>query len=154
MNRILTSAIALAVLCIVQPTQTLHAQAAGAVTSPQDQASAILQGTWEGEEKDRESEGKCTMTVKDNTLHFQGAKPQEWYKGTFKLPAGTTPQQLEGTITECGNPDFVGKPAVAIFKIEGDTLTIVGQRPGIAEAPKSFDGGDETRTFVLKKVQK
>jgi hypothetical protein len=61
------------------------------------------------------------MTITGNSIHFQGSNKKEWYKATVMLPAGTDPRQLRGTITDCPQPDYVGKVAIAIFKIEDGT---------------------------------
>ena len=131
----------------------IRAQDAPAPAQPAAAQSELLQGAWEGVEVGREALGKATMTITGNTLHFQGAIKEEWYKATFTLPAGTNPRQLAATITECSQPDFVGKPALAIFRIEDGKLTLSGYKPGVSEAPKSFEGDTAARTFVFKKVQ-
>lgn len=113
----------------------------------------VLQGKWEGVEVGREAEGKCTMTVAGNAIHFQGSNKNEWYKTTFTLPAGTDPKQLHATITECPAPDFVGRSSFSIYKLEEGKLTLVGHRPGAPDAPKSFEGDAESRTFVFEPTQ-
>ena len=139
---------------VVAPIPNSLAQNPAAPASPAAETSKQLQGTWEGVENGKEERGKCKLIVVDNTIDFQGANSQEWYKGKFTLPAGTSPQQLVGTIAECGHPDFVGKSALSVFKIEGDTLTITGCHPGSTDGPKNLEGDESTRTFILKKVQK
>jgi uncharacterized protein (TIGR03067 family) len=110
-----------------------------------------LQGKWEGVEVGRETEGKCTLTVDGDTIQFQGSNKNEWYKTLFDVPVGTEPRQLRATITECPAKDFVGKMACSIYRIENGNLTLVGHAPGIPEAPKSFDGDRDSRTFIFKK---
>ena len=154
MKNLILTGLALAACTILAPIPYSYAQNAPAAAAAAVDATKELQGTWEGVEKGREDAGTCTLTVAEKTIHFQGANPQEWYKGTFTLPDGADPQQLIGTIAECAQPDFVGKNAAAIYKIENGTITIVANRPGVADAPKTFEGGEGTRTFILKKVQK
>ena len=101
----------------------------------------------------REANGKCTMTITNNSIHFQGANTNEWYKTTFTLPAGTDPKQMRATITGCPLPDYIGKVAFSIFKIEDGTLTLVGHEPGAPDAPKTFAGDQTSRTFIFKKAQ-
>jgi uncharacterized protein (TIGR03067 family) len=114
---------------------------------------AALQGKWEGVEVGRENDGKCTITIEGTSIYFQGGRQGEWYKATLTLPAGTDPKQLLGVITDCPSQEAIGKTAPAIYKVEEGKLTIVGHKPGTEGAPKSFDGDDNSRTFVLKKVQ-
>ena len=59
-----------------------------------------LQGSWEGVLEGHETEGKVSITITGNALHFQGLKPTERYQATFTLPAGTDPQQLHATIKD------------------------------------------------------
>ena len=93
------------------------------------------------------------MRITGNSIHFQGANKDEWYKATFTLPTGTDPKQLLGTITECHSPDFVRKSSFAIYKIEGGTLTLVGHKPGVPDAPKGFEGDATSRSFTFKKAE-
>jgi uncharacterized protein (TIGR03067 family) len=113
----------------------------------------LLQGTWEGVEKGKEAQGKCTLTIMDNAISFKGANPQEWYKGTIVLRGSAEPKQLDGTILDCPQPDFIGKTSPGIYKLEGDTLTLAGRQPGSTDGPKSFDDA-QSRVFVLKKAVK
>jgi len=143
------TASALAALSLLLPCAITNAQEA---PQPKEKSES-LQGTWEGAEVGREADGKCLMTIAADSIHFQGANKNEWYKATFTLPVGTTPQQLVGKITDCPEPAFVGKSASAIFKIEDGKLTLVGHKPGDADAPKSFEGDATSRTFVFTKTQ-
>jgi len=122
---------------------------ASAVANPD---LAALQGKWVGLEVGREAQGDNTLTVSGDTIHFQGASKDEWYKGTFTLPAGTTPKQVIATIKDCPAPDFIGKTSNAIYKIEDGKLTLTGHHPGSNTTPKSFEGDETARTFILKKV--
>ena len=114
--------------------------------------SQLLQGTWEGVEVGREAEGKCTLTITGDSIHFQGSQKEEWYKATFTLSPETNPMKLVATITDCPSPDVIGKPAVAIYKFENDSLTLAGHQPGADNAPLSFEGDRSSRTFVFKKA--
>ena len=93
------------------------------------------------------------MTIRGDSIHFEGANKEEWYKATFVLPAEADPKQLLATIVECASPDFVGKPSRAIYKIEGGTLTIAAYKPGTVDVPKGFDGDPQARRFVFKQTQ-
>jgi uncharacterized protein (TIGR03067 family) len=144
------------VLLATLPT-SIQAQAPAAPAQAAVDAEAelkLLQGAWEGVEKGQEDAGKCNLTITDKTVSFVGAKPQEWYKGTIELRVDKNPKQLDGTITACPAESVVGKVSRAIYKLEGDTLTLVGRVPGAPDSPKSFDDAEQTRTFVLKRVTK
>lgn len=111
-----------------------------------------LQGTWQGVERGREDAGTCSVTVAGDSIRFQGASKEEWYHATVTIPPDKNPRQLHAKVTACGDPDFVGKTALAIYKLEKDTLTLTGRAPGVLEPPTQFEGDSKTRTFVLKKA--
>ena len=43
---------------------------------------------------------------------------------------------------------------LSIYKLEGGTLTLVGNEPGAPAAPKTFEGEQNSRRFVFKKAHK
>ena len=84
-------------------------------------------------------------------MEFHGANTQEWYKATFTLREDTTPNQLEAVVTECPFPQYVGKTAHAIYKIEDGKFTLTGNEPGNPAVPASFDAqGSRQIIFTLK----
>jgi uncharacterized protein (TIGR03067 family) len=138
--------------CLAAGLSLATAQNANDRAQPVPAETQVLQGTWEGVEAGREAEGKCRMTVTGNTLHFQGVNEKEWYKATFSLSAESEPKQLRAKITECSVPEFVGKTAASIFKVEDGKLTITGNKPGLADAPKSFEAENGARSITFTKV--
>ena len=106
-----------------------------------------LQGYWEGEG----AGGKCSITIKDNTLHYRAGT--NWHQTTFTLPAGTNPQQLHATIKDSWPPakDSIGTVVHAIIKLEDSTLTMALFDESQELLPKSFD--ELTTKYVVKKVQ-
>ncbi len=129
----------LGALCLGAGCSTLHKS-----------DSDLLQGTWNGHEICRSPEAPCRVIISGNTLEFRGASANDWCKGTFTLRADTNPKQLVGVMSECGNPRYVGQTVHAIYKLEGNTLTLAGNAPGNPDAPASFEAGG-SRTLVLKK---
>jgi len=107
-----------------------------------------LQGTWVGKELGQDGEAKLIFS--GDTIDFKGAHPQEWYKGTAVINAELTPRQADFTISECAMPDFVGKIAKAIYKLEEGTLTLAGSKPGDESRPSGFDPSGGTRVFQFK----
>jgi uncharacterized protein (TIGR03067 family) len=117
-----------------------------------------LQGSWEGALEGHETEGKVSITITGNALHFQGLKPTERYQATFTLPAGTDPQQLHATIKDGPAPKDIGKVVFAIFKIENGTLTLAGISPSAVQSPRPLgeDPGFENNSmfrYDLRKLQ-
>jgi hypothetical protein len=158
MKMIIKMTLAVTTLSILMPWGLLCTQAAGAAAPPIAAELQPLQGSWEGVLVGQEAAGKVTITIKGNSLHFQGLNPTEWYETTFTLPAGTYPQQLHATIKNCPEPcDDIGKVVFAIFKIEDATLSLVGIQATAVEPPKTFGefpGFEDERAFhyKLKKI--
>jgi uncharacterized protein (TIGR03067 family) len=105
-----------------------------------------LQGYWEGEG----AGGKCSITIKDNTLHYRAGT--NWHQTTFTLSAGTNPQQLHAAIKDSWPPakDSIGTVVHAIIKLEDNTLTLALFDESQELLPKSFD--DLTTKYVVKHV--
>ena len=93
---------------------------------------------------------KITITITGNALHFH-RDTNFWWKTTMTLPAGTNPKQLHATIKDSAGKDSIGTVVVAIFKVEGETLTLATGN-GDGEAPKSFEATGLNR-YELRKVQ-
>jgi uncharacterized protein (TIGR03067 family) len=117
---------------------------------PRPSDSAALQGKWKGEELTGENHGSCYLVISGSDLEFHGPDPREFYKIKFALKEDAEPRQFSGDIKECAVPDYVGKVARAIYRLEGGTLTIAGNEPGSPAPPEGFDAPD-TRRFVFKK---
>jgi uncharacterized protein (TIGR03067 family) len=113
--------------------------------------SVVLLGKWSGHEVGAETQGSPSVTFEGTKLEFHGANTQEWYKATFTLREDTTPKQLEAVVTECPAPQYVGKTAHAIYKIENGKLTLTGNEPGNPAVPESFNApGARQIVFNLK----
>ena len=114
--------------------------------------SVALQGTWKGEETRFDSKGSASLVLSGVNLEFHGADTNEWYKATFTLREDTNPKQLVAVITECPAPQYVGKTANAIYRIEGGTLTLAGNEPGNPAMPAAFDApGARQIVFKIEK---
>jgi len=118
--------------------------------APAQPDSAALQGTWKGKEIGGQVEGDVYLIIKGKELEYRGADPGEWYKGTFTVREDKQPRQLIGEVQDCPAPKYVGKQCLAIYRIDGDRLTITGNEPGNPEFPSALDSAD-SRQFVLQK---
>ena len=81
-----------------------------------------------------------------SVLTLGGRDPAE---GTYKIDAGKSPAEMDVSAGPTGNP------LKAIFKVEGDTLTVAlidggGDRPTAFESP----AGSRVILMVLKRAQK
>jgi len=152
----LTALVLAAVGCSKKDQPELAAKSAGG-TAKSDLATtvksdlAMIQKSWHGQEGAGAAAGTNSLVLSGNNLDFHGANPQEWYKGTFILHEDTTPKQMIVTITDCPAPQYVGKIANAIYKIENGTLTIAGNEPGNPAMPATFDApGSRLVTFTAQ----
>jgi uncharacterized protein (TIGR03067 family) len=119
---------------------------AGCTTIPPTTAKLQrLQGTWEGVLVGQEKDGKITMVISGNSLHFH-RDSNFWFETTFTLPAGTGPQQLRTTITGGPDKDSIGKMVPAIFKTGDGNLTLAVNQDNSHEPPKGFD--DDTPGII------
>lgn len=122
-------------------------------------AFGILNGRNSGTANDNnELEGKWTSEVQGVTFTFSSdnfsvssPNPNYWYKGTVELKANSSPKQLKLKIKESGIPQYAGKTSLAIYKIEGDQLTLAANQPGHPTPPPSFEETSGAVVFVLTK---
>jgi hypothetical protein len=110
-----------------------------------------LQGTWEGFLVGNEADGKISLTITDDSLHFH-RDTNHWFETTFTLPSGTDPQQLHTTIKRSSSPDLFGKAVVSLFKIEEGTLILAGAGDTAEDLPKIF-GSEGVMRHEFRKVQ-
>jgi hypothetical protein len=109
-----------------------------------------LQGYWQGEG----GAGSISINITGNSLNYY-ARPDQWFKTTFTLPAGTDPKQLLATIKDCGSesPKPLGEVVASIYKIEDGALTFASPPSPNAKAPKSFEDEAIGGIFAVRKVQ-
>ena len=122
-------------------------------SKPPQPIALTLQGTWTGQEIGSQIQGSPSLVIIRTNLEFVGADTNEWYKATFALREDTTPKQLVAKITDCPAPQYIGKTANAIYKIEDGKLTLTGNEPGNPAVPASFDAPG-ARELVFTSVPK
>lgn len=155
MKRILQACLPFTVLFLILPCLLLGAPT-GSIPTPTAAAELQrLQGTWEGGVVGGPPQERITIKVSGNSFHFH-RDTNFWFETTIALPAGTNPQQLHATIQHSAPPEQSnGQVVVAIFKIEGGTLTLVTGGGGADEPPTHFDIAENkalTR-YELRKVE-
>ena len=144
------------VVCVVAALvanagEQLTASAKGAANQSTSAELQLLQGTWEGVMVGQEKDGKITVTITGNSLHFH-RDTNFWFETTFTLPAGKDPKQLHATIKDCPPSDSIGKVVRAFFKIEDETLTLATMGDDSEETLKGFEAAVGNR-YELRKVQ-
>lgn len=130
-----------------QPTATAKV----AVNQPTAADQQLLHGTWEGVMVGQEKDGKITITLTDNSLHFH-RDTNFWFETTITLPAGKHPKQLHATIKGCppSQASSIGQVVRAFYQIEDGTLTLATMGDDAEETPKGFEAAG-TR-YELRKV--
>jgi uncharacterized protein (TIGR03067 family) len=141
MKMILKRALGSTVLSLLMPCFLLCLPVGCKTNPPTAAALQRLQGTWEGVLVGQEKDGKITINITGNSLHFH-RDTNFWYETTFTLPAGTHPQQLHATIKDGPDKDSTGKVVRAIFKTGDGNFTLAINQDPAQEPPKSF--GDDT----------
>lgn len=113
--------------------------------------SELLQGKWQGTEKDASPDGGTSLlTVSGKIMEFHGADTNDWVTGTFTLREDVTPKQLVVTIKDCPDSGSIGKPIYVIYRLERDTFTAAGNSPGETNFPSGFDAAG-VRQIVFKR---
>jgi uncharacterized protein (TIGR03067 family) len=114
-----------------------------------------LQGDWTGYEVGGREGVESKITISGEQMDFQGRNSKDWYKAAFSLDEKTEPKQMNVVIQDCEFTKYLGTKARAIYKIEGETLTIAGNEPGKDERPVRFARSEETeiRLFVFSKEE-
>ena len=73
------------------------------------------------------------------------------YKGTYVADASSNPKSCSVTITESPDPAYIGKTSNGIYKIDGSTLTLAANQPGVETRPTDFTPGGNAEVFTLVK---
>ena len=124
---------------------------AGCSTLPKSDVTA-LQGRWNGRIAQGNPEHQCSFVISGNNYDFRDDTDTNiWYKGTFSLREDTVPRQFIAVIRECPSAQYIGKTSMAIYRVEGDMLTITGNEPGNPAVPLAFDGPDVARMELKRK---
>ena len=131
--------------------EELTTEAKSIVNQPTNAELQLLQGTWEGVMVGQEKDGKITITITGNALHFH-RDTKFWFETAITLPAGKDPKQLHATIKHSAPPeDANGKVVRAFFKIEDGTLTLATIGDDAEETQKGFEAAPNR--YELRKVQ-
>ena len=111
---------------IANAGEQLTTKAKCVVNQPTNAELQLLQGTWEGVMVGQEKDGKITITLTGNSLHFH-RDTNFWFATRFTLPAGKDPQQLHATIQG-------SSPAVAMKVATMQTMLMICRRRFMASS--------------------
>lgn len=126
----------------------LVAIVAAAPATAADKAKKIaLEGHWKAD-KDVALVKYMKFTRNKYEVNIGG----EVYKGTLKLNADKTPQQIDLTVTD--GPKYKGKTALGIVKIRDGVLTWCSSQPGAKRRPSRFAEKIGDARFLLATFKK
>lgn len=155
------AALAFTALSLLAAGEPVRAQNLSTPVKEAGDGAQPLQGTWTGvgDYGDKDLAGRVTVTFTGHSLHFQGAKTNDWYDATFTLPIGTRPEQLHSVITASPDTSSIRKRVFAIFKIEAELLTLAEVEASAIETRKNtgidkplHNLGDGTLDLVRSKA--
>lgn len=106
-----------------------------------------LVGVWVGTETGGGGE-QWTFTFNATDFSAESAGV-ELYQGTYDAFANEDPKRMVSTITGSKFPQFVGESPNTIYRLDGDTLILAANEPGVPETPAGFDPGGGTRVWEL-----
>jgi uncharacterized protein (TIGR03067 family) len=142
------------VLAVVALLATLGLAAVGVADDSADKKDKEkLQGTWTAVSGERQ--GKDDPETKEHALVFEGGKfsikkgDRVIFAGTFKINASKSPKTMDMEITE-GQEKAKGKPAQAIYALDGDELTWCAAEPGSGERPEKFATKEGVKHVLIK----
>ena len=111
-----------------------------------------LQGTWVGTVAEDVRDNEVTITIKGTSFRFH-RDTDFWFETTIALRECTAPQQFLATIIRSApsQESSIGKVVPAIFKVEGETMTI-GAFVEIEDPPKGFQDIQAANLYKLRLV--
>ena len=97
-------------------------------------------------------DNEVTITIKGTSFRFH-RDTDFWFETTIALREGTAPQQFLATIIRSApsQESSIGKVVPAIFKVEGETMTI-GAFVEIEDPPKGFQDIHAANLYKLRLV--
>jgi uncharacterized protein (TIGR03067 family) len=127
-----------------------------AVAQDEKKAAPKIEGSWtqtggilQGEKLPAEifDEVKTVLTFKDGK-YSQVDNGNQSEAGTYKVDATKKPATIDFVVEE---GEEKGKLQLAIFKIDGETITLALAKHGSNDRPKNFDGENNEWVMVLKR---
>ena len=115
-----------------------------------------LEGTWIGYEVDSD-ENKASgdndyrAVFNYNKFDFRKVDNSEYNIGTFILYKNDSPKGMDLNIVDCSFDPYDNTTSLAIYKIEGNILTVVNKEPTQLGRPTEFKAAANITKVVLTK---
>jgi uncharacterized protein (TIGR03067 family) len=117
-------------------------------TAQETKKETELDGTWVGTAEGEY--GEWTFIISKGKVDVKTSE-SEYYSGTVKLNTGASPKQADFMIDKCSQPEYVGETSLAIYKLDGNKLTLATTEPGTMSRPTFFDSTGGVMLFSLTK---
>lgn len=115
--------------------------------SPSSAGTTELEGIWTGTEAGTSDSWRWDFT--GNSLEVL-AEGNEVYSGTFAVNTSSSPKRLTVTITSSSYPGYVGETSLAVYVIDGASLTIAANEPGVTTYPSSITASTARRFYLSR----
>lgn len=121
---------------------------------------AWVDGQWRAVATAVGGTGSPTMTIKDDRLRFEfdpGFGMQFYFESRITgVDTGQNPAHLDLVFEDTNLPaefddasEYLGQPIKAIYRVDGDLITIATGEPGSGRRPKSFASTEDQPTQVF-----
>ena len=109
-----------------------------------------LEGSWIGCEIHRPILD-WTLTIAGNQFNLVREDLSVRYKGYLKLNKNCQPQKIDLEVVDTAEQRSNGKTSLGIYEVNGETLTIIANKPGEHLRPQSFDEPGQSLEFYFTK---
>jgi uncharacterized protein (TIGR03067 family) len=107
-------------------------------------------GVWKGVEKGQ-AQPEWIFTITESHM-IVTAGTMEVYEGTYTINPNSSPRQITALITKSNLKKYVGKASNGIFELNGDSLTLAANEPGVDSFPSDFTSRGRVRVFELERA--
>jgi len=107
-----------------------------------------LEGTWVGTPAGEY--GEWTFVISKDKVEVKGPD-FDYYSGTVKLNTEASPKKADFKIDKCSMPQYVGETSLAVYKLDGNKLTLATAEPGSMYRPAFFESTGGVMLFSLTK---
>lgn len=104
-----------------------------------------LEGVWMGTVDEKSGE-KATLHFAGERFRFQGSSSSDWLAGRFAVEPLARPAKLDLHVEE-GDDDLKGKELFAVYRLDGDLLSIAAAKPG---TPRPLAVAADRRVVVFQ----
>lgn len=106
-----------------------------------------LEGIW------KDPHQGWSFEFKGNNIKITAPSPQMSMEGTFTSDPSADPKEINIKISKSGSPQYQGRTALGIYKIEDILLTLALSEPGSNDRPQAFSTAGGAMVFRVSKIE-